>query len=296
MAAFFISFFTPFMINAAAPVEDAKMPSKSSAKTNIHSAKATKATKATKASKASKASSPSNKLRPDVRLDRLERTSEARTKILIGLQRDFNDIAAEVATLSGKIEEHNYQLEKILQRQRDLYQELERRLSAQPVAGTPAEPETPVAAVSAAATAVTVENASSAAVVMQSDDKGADAAYDAAVALVIKDKRYTDAVPAFQSFIANYPNSPYKPNAHYWLGQLLYSQNDKPGALVQFKVLITDFENSNKRGDALFKSGIISLSMQETESAIAYFEQVILEYPGSASAKLARDELNKIRS
>ncbi|MCT7655726.1 hypothetical protein MBH78_15875 [Oceanimonas sp. NS1] len=43
--------------------------------------------------------------------------------------------------------------------------------------------------------------------------------------LVLQDKDYNAAIPAFARFITQYPRSTYVPNAHYWLGQLLFAQN-----------------------------------------------------------------------
>ena len=42
----------------------------------------------------------------------------------------------------------------------------------------------------------------------------------------MKDKRYDQAIPEFQTFLTTYPNSVYASNAHYWLGQLLTIKND----------------------------------------------------------------------
>lgn len=287
LAAFFISILSSSTLFAAAPVADATSNSASSRKSG-----AAETTNTSSTAQAKVSTSSALKLRPDVRLERLERTSDARTQILLNLQNDFNDIASEIAVLSGKIEEHNYQIQQILQRQRDLYQEIERRLSQSAVT----DGQDPIRGQSADVATAKVSKPARASVKkgMKSDNKNEDAAYDAAVALVIKKKRYADAIPAFKDFIAKYPKSTYRPNAHYWLGQLLYSQGDKKAALLEFGVLITEYKNSNKRGDSLLKAGVISQSLGDPEQAKKYFQQVLSEYPGSASAKLAQDELNKI--
>jgi TolA-binding protein len=50
-------------------------------------------------------------------------------------------------------------------------------------------------------------------------------AYDAAVNMVLKEKNYDKAIPAFEGFIKQFPNSSYVPNAHYWLGQLMFNKD-----------------------------------------------------------------------
>lgn len=51
------------------------------------------------------------------------------------------------------------------------------------------------------------------------------------------------------------------------------------------------FEKSNKRADALVKLGDIAKRGNKADEAKKYYEQVISEYPGSSSAKVAQSNL-----
>src|SRR5690606_16335443 len=99
-------------------------------------------------SNAMSAAQPSGSL--EQRLTTLERIVEARTEAQLRMAQQLQTLLDEVSELRGVTETHTYQLDEILQRQRDLYQEIDRRVSAiqQPAANNSAAVmpvDTPVA-------------------------------------------------------------------------------------------------------------------------------------------------------
>lgn len=215
------------------------------------------------------------------RLNQLERVMDARNAAQMALLDQMSQLQDEVADLRGKTEEHAYQIEQILQRQREIYQEIDRRLTAQPATQT--QP-TPV-------NSTVVNTASS---TTYSADLSENEAYEQAIQLVLRDKRYDAAVPAFESFIQKYPNSTYVPNAHYWLGQLLFAESKYDQAKGHFSTVVTDFPDSNKRGDCILKLGIIAQQQNNTTKARELYNQVISEYANSTEAGLARKRLDNL--
>merc|ERR1712098_719197 len=119
-----------------------------------------------------------------------------------------------------------------------------------------------------------------------STDLSENEAYERAVNLVLKDKRYDQAIPEFKSFIASFPESVYVANAHYWLGQLLFNKGNLLESARSFETVSDQFKASNKRGDALLKLGMIAQKQNNVEQAKQYYQQVLTEYPESASARL----------
>ncbi len=152
----------------------------------------------------------------------LERTLNARLRLQADLQQQVDSLQGEVSELRGQLEQQTYQMEQSQERQRQLYQELDKVSSQQQAAA-------PAAAAPAAATA-----ANPAPAVNYSTNQDENQAYDAAVNMVLKEKNYDKAIPAFQGFIKQYPSSSYVPNAHYWLGQLLFNKGDRAGAAARF--------------------------------------------------------------
>ncbi|RUO37792.1 tol-pal system protein YbgF [Aliidiomarina shirensis] len=210
------------------------------------------------------------------RLDRLERLLAGRSQGQGEMLEQLGRLQRELSELRGASEEHAHQLEQILQRQRDIYQELD-RLSQQ----IRQSAETPVA---------TLPNTN----VSFSENESENEAYDRAVALVLQERQYERAIPQFQAFLENYPGSSYTNNAHYWLGQLFYAQENYTEAKKHFSTVVRDFPDSNKRADCLLKLGMIAAAENNSSEAQRYFNQVRSEYADSTEAEMAGRQLENL--
>ncbi|MDF2414593.1 tol-pal system protein YbgF [Aeromonas sp. 1HA1] len=208
----------------------------------------------------------------------LERTLNARLRLQAELQQQVDSLQGEVSELRGQLEQQTYQMEQSQERQRQLYQELDKVANSQPA---PA-PATPAA------------GAAPAAVANYSANLDENQAYDTAVNMVLKDKNYDKAIPAFEGFIKQYPSSGYVPNAHYWLGQLLFNKGDRTGAAAQFSTVANKFSKSPKRADALLKLGMLAQLDGKKAEAKTFYEQVIKGYPNTSPAQLAKQSLSKL--
>ena len=182
--------------------------------------------------------------------------------------------------LRGVTELHTHQLSQVLERQRELYQELDRRV------GEALKPTTQVPTAIAVDVSTATKN--------YSDDLTENEAYDKALNLVLKDKRYEQAIPAFRSFNQTYPQSTYAPNAHYWLGQLLFNKGELVEAEQEFSIVVDQFKDSNKRPDALLKLAMVAQQQQNANKAMQLYRQLLSEYPNSTSAQLAQPRLDSL--
>jgi tol-pal system protein YbgF len=115
-------------------------------------------------------------------------------------------------------------------------------------------------------------------------------AYQNAVDLILKKRDYTGAIAAFQQFQKDFPDSTFAPNAHYWLGQLYFAKKQVKEAVKSFASVVS-YKDSNKRADALVKLGDLSQRNNNAAQAKKYYQQVLDEYPDSASAKLAAERI-----
>lgn len=224
------------------------------------------------------------------RVETIERILDTRTSMQHRIQQQLDDMQNDVQEMRGTLELHNHQLEKILERQRELYLEIDRRVEAVTSVTTTTQPVTTDSAAALAEPSVSAPNVQQVPVSNMSESE----AYDRAVNLILRDKQYDLAIPEFQSFIQVYPNSSYAPNAHYWLGQLLFNKQDWQNAGEQFQTLVDGFPDSSKRADALFKLGVIEQRRDNLARAKQLFEQVLSEYPDSSSSKLADARLKAI--
>ncbi|MGF1699004.1 tol-pal system protein YbgF [Photobacterium makurazakiensis] len=208
-------------------------------------------------------------------LERLERMIEARNQVQLGMQRQLDQLSTEMDELRGIVERNSHDLSQMLERQRELYRDVD-ALSRQPQAKSAATPAE--------------ESKSSE---TYSSNLSENEAYESAVNLILKEKDYTGAITAFKGFLTTYPESAYKPNAHYWLGQLFFTQSQLPEADEQFKA-VASFSDSNKRADALLKLGIIAERSKKTEEAKKYYQEVISSYPDSTSSRQAANNLKQL--
>ncbi|MEJ2762574.1 tol-pal system protein YbgF [Photobacterium sp. MCCC 1A19761] len=219
-------------------------------------------------------SAGSNSQQRDDSLTRLERMIEARNQIQLEMQRQLDQLGSEVSELRGAVERNTYELNQMLERQRELYRELDTlsrqpKMEAKPESDEPASTET------------------------YSTNVSENDAYEKAVNLILKEKDYNGAVAAFQSFLSTYPESVYLPNAHYWLGQLYFTQNKLPEATEQFKA-VTSVKDSNKRADAMLKLGVIAERSKQVDEAKKLYQQVMELYPDSTSSSQAERQLKKL--
>lgn len=216
----------------------------------------------------------------------LERKLDSVNRGQVSRQRQLDELQNEVNELRGITELHTHQLGQVLERQRELYQELDRRVTEALKSTQQSIPST-----------IAVPNTGSAAIpnVQYSSDLTENEAYDRAVNMVLKEKRYEQAIPAFKSFNEKYPNSTYAANAHYWLGQLLFNKNELVEAEKEFNIVIEQYKDSNKRADAMLKLGMVAQKQSNNSKAISVYQQLISEYPSSTAAQLAQPRLSSIQ-
>lgn len=217
----------------------------------------------------------------DDRLARLERIVKSRQQSEIDMQRRLDTLQQEVLDLRGLTEQQNYQIEQMQERQRQLYDEIANLSSkASTVPATAATTTTPSGPTANAAASSLSETAS----------------YEGAVNLVLKERKYDEAIPAFRSFIKQYPDSVYAANANYWLGQLLFNKSEFAEAKQAFNTVVVRFADSNKRGDSLVKLGMIAEKAGDKAGATQYYQQVVNDYANSAAARIAQQQLAAIKA
>ena len=111
----------------------------------------------------------------------------------------------------------------------------------------------------------------------------------------LKEGRYADAARRFQSFLGEFPNGEYAPNAHYWLGESYYVTQNYQIALDSFQSLLSRFPDSSKAADALLKVGYSHYELRNFAQAEAVLNQVIQQYPDTTVARLAQARLRALR-
>lgn len=231
----------------------------------------------------------------EARVTKLEQLLESQTlvEMLMRLER----LQADVQRLHGDAEVQGHDIESLKRRQRDLSQDIDRRLrqieqaaaaaaaKEAPPAQTPQPPVVaPPAASSAPPDAAAKLDVSREQVMYQRALDG------------LKASRYDQAIGDFQIFLASYPKSEYAANAQYWLGEANYVTRRYDAAAIHFKKAIDNYPASTKLADAMLKLGFAYYELGDREQARKTLNDVVVRYPGATAARLATERLQKMKS
>lgn len=202
-------------------------------------------------------------------------------------------LQTQIQALRDQVEQLTRKLEQVQAEQKATYTDIDTRLSKintaedrQAIAESPVlpKPEAPKAV---------AKKAEDKKIDEQPDVAEEQQIYQTAYTL-IKDKKYDEAVTTLQTMLKKYPRGQFASNAHYWLGELygLVGKHDK--SLSEFITVVTNYPKSPRVSDAQLKVGLIFASQSKWTEAKSAFKKVINRYPGTASARLASEQLKQI--
>jgi len=244
------------------------------------------------------------------RLQRLERI--LRNQSLADIILQLQQLQQEVQQLRGEVELQKHTMDAMNKRQRDLYLDIDQRLSrlssaggagagtaATPPTGAPGgatpQPKSPPSATASAA--MSRATPATPPVPPKShppiDPKQEATAYQKAFNL-LKQGRYQESIKAFRRFLKRFPGGNYEDNAQYWLGEASYVNRDFDTALVEFTKVVEQYPQSAKVPGALLKSGYIQYEKKHWAKARELFKQVSERYAGSTEARLAAKRLQRM--
>ncbi len=122
----------------------------------------------------------------------------------------------------------------------------------------------------------------------------AEASYDAAFD-ALKTGKYDDAIAQFNDFLVTYPESSRADSAQYWLGEAYYVNKQYDPAITEYQKLIAAYPDSQKVSQAMLKTGFCEAELGNREKARATLEEVKQRFPGTTSARMAEDRLQRLR-
>ncbi|MBN4866280.1 MULTISPECIES: cell division protein CpoB [Providencia] len=224
---------------------------------------------------------------PGDRLSQLETAVSSQGQILYQIQQQLADNQRDIDMLRGQIQESEYKLNQVIERQKDLYMQLDNAGGGNS-ANSGDAPDTSSANTSSSS------NTPAAAANTGGNEKDD---YNAAVKLAMESKskaQIDDAIGALQGFVKVYPKSGYQSNANYWLGQLNYNKGSKDDAAFYFATVVKQYPKSQKSSEALYKVGLIMQDKGQKDKAKAVYQQVLKQYPNSAGSKLAEKKLSAL--
>ncbi|MEW8645187.1 MAG: tol-pal system protein YbgF [Candidatus Thiodiazotropha endolucinida] len=246
------------------------------------------------------------KLTMEQRLQRIERIMQNQSLADLVLQ--VQQLRQEVRQLRGDLEEQKYNMDGMSRRQRDLYVDIDQRLSRIQSGGamspTPqpvTTPVTPPPASGAVGQTAAVspepppEAPASAAIgsVTPPDPKKESEAYQAAFNL-LKQGRYGESITAFSSFLRDYPGGEYEDNAQYWLAEASYVNRDFDTALGEFTKIMENYPDSPKVPGAMLKIGYIQYEKKNWTGTRNILKELMDNFPATTESRLAQKRLQRL--
>jgi tol-pal system protein YbgF len=236
---------------------------------------------------------------------------------MLEMIQQVDQISEDVNLLRGELELQGNDITEIKKRQRELYQDIDRRLrdmesravSQAPVAPVvpqttaPVQPavepsgsalETPSLLPSTGASAAASSSATTpAATAPAAPQAGEKEAYQAAFD-TLKEGRYKEAKIELQAFLDKYPESSFAGNAQYWLGEAHYVTRNFEQGIVEFQSVINGYPGSNKVPDAMLKLGYTHYELKQFEQAKTVLQELRARFPDETAARLAAKRLDRI--
>ncbi len=120
------------------------------------------------------------------------------------------------------------------------------------------------------------------------------ALYDDAYS-TFKRGNFKTAKDKFKKFITTFPNSTYKVNSQFWIGECYYKIGDYAEAIIRYDEIIANSPHHQKAASALLKQGFAFLKLGDATDGKLILNKVITNYPKSDQAEIARRKLKTIK-
>lgn len=187
----------------------------------------------------------------------------------------LNDLESENRTLVGRIEQLEYELEKIRQENREQYKDLDERIRELTGQATLQSGDTDA---------------------LDPDQSTESGMYRTAVNH-IGEQEYDEAISVLNEMIETYPNGSHVPMGFYYLGELYRTKDPKEleEARQNFVQLIRLHPEHAKVGEAKYKLGTIYDELGDSSTALDYLDEVVQDYPGTSAARLAEEYATTLR-
>ena len=225
------------------------------------------------------------------RLEQLEQVVQGQA--LVELSQKVESLTNEVRALRGELEVVQNENAELRKQQVAALADFDRRLAASgahaAVAAAAPPASTPPVAAPPVATPP-VESAPPPVVETTTPEQRYGRAFDA-----LKAGDYAASIAGMRDFIARHPDHPLADNAYYWLGQTHYLNRDYVQAIEAFASVGSKSPDSAKAPDALLKRGLSEVELKRIEAARRSFNDLIARYPASEAARLAREQLQRLR-
>lgn len=124
-------------------------------------------------------------------------------------------------------------------------------------------------------------------------DDAARALYSAAVEQFNRGA-FTTARTGLEEFLVEHPDHELAPRAQYWLAETYREAGELDQAVREYTRVVELYPNAEAAPEALLKAGIVQIERGNKDSGCQYFQRVLSGYPRSDSARLARQQSERL--
>ena len=105
---------------------------------------------------------------------------------------------------------------------------------------------------------------------------------------------YDLAVDSFKLYRQQFPESPLADNALYWIGECRYSQKKFEEAIDAFDELILAYPQGDKAAAAHLKKGLSFIELGRKPEALAALKLLVAKYPLEEESRIAQDKIREL--
>lgn len=102
------------------------------------------------------------------------------------------------------------------------------------------------------------------------------------------------AVSSFDLYRQQFPDSPLADDALYWIGEAFFSQKRYVEAVDAFDNLLLTYPRSDKAAAGLLKKGLALTELGKKDQALAVFKLLAAKYPLEAEARIAAEKIKEL--
>ncbi|GAA3939709.1 tetratricopeptide repeat protein [Litoribacillus peritrichatus] len=209
---------------------------------------------------------------------------------------DRSLLVGELQTLRAVVEQQAKEIGELKQRNKALYQDLDRRIQLLSEKVVVLEKRKPSVAT---ASPVALDSVDSEADVTSADDAASketdQTRYRKAKAILDEGGRDTKAALEFVKLLRDYPDTPLKPNVYYWLAQIYKRGGEVTKAESFYNRVLEEYPTSIKAASSLYSLAALKASNGQEEDAKVLWGDLLKKYPKSAEAVKAKAKLESLQ-
>lgn len=209
----------------------------------------------------------------------LKQSNEQRDAVtrngLADMQSQLDALKQENARLKGELEVANHKVETALQRQKDLYTDIDERLRKLESA--------PVAEAAVPVPAVAEKNTQEYQLLELANG-------------LSKESKHKDAFNTYDKFLKDYPSSSLAPEAMYGLGYSQFALKNYKSSIATQQKLIDTYADSPKVPDAMFNMANSQIQLGLVPGAKKTLRDLIAKFPNSELTPAAQKRLKALEA